>query len=73
MAEHGFAAKPGDRVVITNVVVRDKSIVFEINGGSKKHEKWYQHVSIGASGRSHSDGRRSQEPGGPWLAGHPGI
>jgi hypothetical protein len=50
IAEHGLAAKPGDRVVITNVLVKDKSIVLEINGGPKKHEKWYQHVSIGAGG-----------------------
>ena len=42
-----MAAKPGDRVVITNVVVQDKSIVFEINGGPKKKEKWYQHVQVG--------------------------
>ena len=48
--EHGLAAKPGDRVVITNVVVREKSILLEINGGNKKHEKWYQHVSVGAGG-----------------------
>lgn len=55
---HGFAAKPGDRVVITNVVVREKSILIEINGGGKKHEKWYQHVSLGAGGGSVT-------PGGP--------
>ena len=48
--QHGFAAKPGDRVVITNVLIKEKSIVFEINGGGKKHEKWYQHVEIGANG-----------------------
>jgi hypothetical protein len=48
--EHGFAAKPGDRVVITNVLIKEKSIVFEINGGGKKHEKWYQHVELGANG-----------------------
>jgi len=47
IAENGMAAKPGDRVVITNVVVQDKSIVFEINGGPKKKEKWYQHVQVG--------------------------
>lgn len=47
---HGFAARPGDRVVITNVVVGEKSILIEINGGGKKHTKWYQHVSFGAGG-----------------------
>lgn len=48
VALHGFAAKPGDRVVITNVIIKEKSIVVEINGGGKKHEKWYQHVSVGS-------------------------
>lgn len=47
VAKNGLAAKPGDRATITNVVVKEKSIVFEINGGSKKHEKWYQHLSVG--------------------------
>ena len=50
VAENGFAAKPGDRVVITNIDFKDKEIVVEINGGGKKHQKWYQHVSIGANG-----------------------
>ncbi|HZP23368.1 MAG TPA: hypothetical protein VFB04_07975 [Terriglobales bacterium] len=54
--EHGFAAKPGDRVVISNVEVREKSIVIEINGGGKKHEKWYQHVSVGMNGGSVTPG-----------------
>jgi hypothetical protein len=47
VAQHGFAAKPGDRVVITNVVIREQSILVEINGGNKKHQKWYQHVQLG--------------------------
>lgn len=50
VAEHGFAAKPGDRVVISNVLIKEKAIVFEINGGGKKHQKWYQHISVGAGG-----------------------
>jgi len=48
VAENGMAAKPGDSVVITDVLVQDKAIVFEINGGSKKKEKWYQHIQISA-------------------------
>jgi len=47
VSENGLAAKPGDRVVISNVLILDKAIVLEINGGPKKHEKWYQHVQIG--------------------------
>jgi hypothetical protein len=32
------------------VIIKDNSIVFEVNGGPKKHEKWYQHVQVGAGG-----------------------
>ena len=47
IAEHGLAARPGDRVVISNVVIKDSAIVFEINGGPKKRGKWYQHLQVG--------------------------
>jgi hypothetical protein len=57
---HGFAARPGDRIIITNVVIKEKSIVFEINGGGKKHEKWYQHVQLGANGNTHPVGGAPQ-------------
>ena len=50
IGEHGAAARPGDRVVISNVIIKDNSIVFEVNGGPKKHEKWYQHIQVGAGG-----------------------
>jgi hypothetical protein len=50
IAENGMAAKAGDKVVISNVLVEDKAIVFEINGGPKKKEKWYQHIQVGAGG-----------------------
>lgn len=50
VSEHGAAARPGDRVVITNVVIAEKSIAFEINGGPKKKEKWYQHIQVGVGG-----------------------
>ncbi len=46
----GPAAKPGDRARISNVVIRDKSIIFEINGGPVKKKKWYQRVTVGGSG-----------------------
>ncbi len=49
---HGLAARVGDRVVISNVLIKPNAIVLEINGGSKKKEKWYQHIqpSIGGAG-----------------------
>ncbi len=49
-SENGAAARPGDRVVISNVVIKENAIVLEINGGPKKHEKWYQHIQVGAQG-----------------------
>ena len=58
VATNGFAAKPGDRVIITDVIVKEKSIVFQINGGSKKKDKWYQHMSVGMGGNT------SVTPGG---------
>jgi len=50
VAEQGAAAKPGDRCVISGVDVRDKEIIFEINGGPKKGPKWYQRIEIGGLG-----------------------
>src|SRR5271165_2412850 len=55
---NGFAAKPGDRVIITDVIVKEKSIVLQINGGSRKKDKWYQHVQVGMGGNA------SVTPGG---------
>jgi len=48
IAENGLVAKPGDKVVITDVLIQEKAIVLYINGGPKKKEKWYQHIQVGA-------------------------
>ena len=46
----GPAAKPGDRARISNVLIKDNYIRFEINGGPVKKQKWYQRIQIeGAS------------------------
>jgi hypothetical protein len=49
IAENGLAARVGDRVVISNVVVKPNAIVLEINGGPRKKQKWYQHIEVGAN------------------------
>jgi hypothetical protein len=49
---YGAAAKIGDRVQITNIVFREKSVYLEINGGPKKKSKWYQHIQISGMGGS---------------------
>jgi hypothetical protein len=69
VTENGFAARPGDRVVISNVIVKDKSIVVEINGGNKKKQKWYQHISVGANNQTVSPGgaQKSLEANGSVL------
>ena len=47
LAQRGPAAKPGDRATITDVVIKDRTIIVEINGGPKKKKKWYQHIEAG--------------------------
>jgi len=42
----GPAAKPGDRARISNVIIKDNYIRFEINGGPIKKQKWYEHIQI---------------------------
>ncbi|HEY4959313.1 MAG TPA: hypothetical protein VII29_00525 [Terriglobales bacterium] len=59
VAEFGPAVRPGDRCVITDVLVKDKDIILEINGGSKKHQKWYQHIQV------LSNAGATPVPGGP--------
>jgi hypothetical protein len=46
MALWGPAAKPGDRARISDVVIKDDHIHFEINGGPIKKQKWYEHIQI---------------------------
>jgi hypothetical protein len=42
----GPAAKPGERARISNIVIKENYIRFEINGGPIKKEKWYQRIEI---------------------------
>ena len=44
----GLCAKPGDRVVITNVVIDHSKIVFELNGGPDLKHRFLRHVQIGS-------------------------
>ncbi len=60
VAEYGAAAKAGDRCVITDVKVTEKEILLDLNGGSKKHQKWYQHIEVVGMG-----GGSTPLPGGP--------
>ena len=46
MSLWGPAAKPGDQARISDVIIKDNYIRFEINGGPVKKQKWYQHIQI---------------------------
>ena len=52
MALWGPAAKPGDRARISDVVIKDNYIRFEINGGPVRKQKWYQHIQISGANSS---------------------
>jgi hypothetical protein len=43
---HGSAANPGDQIQITNLDFRAKEIIVSINGGTKTHFNWRQHLQI---------------------------
>ena len=46
MMEWGAAAKPGDRAIISAVIVKPDRIRFEINGGPVRKKKWYQRIEV---------------------------
>ena len=50
LAMFGPSVKPGDQARISNIIIHDKSIVFEINGGPRKKTKWYQRITVSGSG-----------------------
>jgi hypothetical protein len=50
IAMWGPAAKPGDQARITDIVIKDDHIHFEINGGPIKRSKWYQRITISGAG-----------------------
>jgi len=62
VADSGPAAKPGDRVKITNVIFKTNAILFEINGGPVKKKKWYERVSVGGMGGDVAPLDRSGDP-----------
>jgi hypothetical protein len=47
---YGPAVKVGERAHITMVRFKDKSIIFEINGGPEKKKKWYEHIQVSGGG-----------------------
>lgn len=52
LVQHGTSARPGERVKITNVVIKEDKIIFDINGGPKRKKKWYQRIQFTGMGGS---------------------
>jgi hypothetical protein len=48
VTSQGMCAKPGDRVVLTDVKIEHSKIIFEINGGPDPKHRFLRHVEIGA-------------------------
>lgn len=61
VADLGPAAKPGDRVKITNVYFKGSNIIFEINGGPMKRKKWYERIEISSVGGGTNPGDRNPD------------
>jgi len=61
LAGYGPALKPGDRARITDVKFKDKSIIFELNGGPVKKKKWYEHVQVSGMGGTVQPGQPTDD------------
>jgi hypothetical protein len=47
---NGLSAKPGDRLVISDVKIDHGKMIFELNGGPDAKHRFLRHVQIGAGG-----------------------
>jgi hypothetical protein len=47
VTKEGTSAKPGDRLVLTDVKIENNKIVFDINGGPDHKHRFLRHVQIG--------------------------
>ncbi len=61
MASYGACIKVGEPAHITAVKFKDKSIIFEINGGPVRKKKWYEHIEVSGMGGAASPGQPSDD------------
>jgi len=47
VVDHGLSAKPGDRVVVTDVKIERSKIVLLLNGGPDRKHRFLRHLQIG--------------------------
>ena len=63
LLEFGPAARVGDEIQITRVLIEEKKILLEINGGLKSGRHWYDHVQVGMGGTMGPVNRGQNEHG----------
>ena len=51
VTSEGLSAKPGDRLVLTDVKIEHSKIEFQINGGPDFKHRFLRHIQIGGMGR----------------------
>jgi len=47
VTSHGLTAKPGDRLVLTDVKIEHEKIIFDLNGGPDPKHRFLRHIQIG--------------------------
>jgi hypothetical protein len=47
VTENGLSAKPGDRVVLTDVKIEKNKMVFDLNGGPDQKHRILRHIEVG--------------------------
>jgi len=65
----GLCAKPGDRVVLTDVKIDHSRIIFDLNGGPDPQHRFLRHIQIGMGGNTSpiTQGGDDHEPTGARL------
>lgn len=65
----GLSAKPGDRLVLTDLKIDHSKIVFDLNGGPDPRHRFLRHIQIGMGGDTNPvvQGGDNQEPVGARL------
>lgn len=53
--QNGISAKPGDRVVITNVKIDHNRIILDLNGGPDAKHRFLSHIQIGMGDPTYGD------------------
>jgi hypothetical protein len=62
VVSEGMCAKPGDRVVITDIKIEKAKIVLDFNGGPDFKHRFLRHVEIGAGDPDYSNPVVADEP-----------